>query len=567
MKQKDIWDLSFIVLFISLVITLLFYISFFGAPLTDESFPIATSLRFLQGQKPFIDDISPYMPIGLLLYPLAKLSTIIHQGKNDLILFFRHSFLIFSFFINTYIFFLLKKNLSPILSFFIALMIFIFHPFGLNNFHYDTLSVLLWSAIIFQLYSFQFLEKIKKRDLIIFSLFHLGLCFSYPSFCFFFLPFYLVYFFFSCHIKQILISHLVMGTLSSILIIWVIFFYFHVQLDDIKKALVFTQNLFHLSDNHQGISYKALVVIKQLIAQYKIQLGIACGLLILASCFSKFKFILVCCFFFILLLPLYNFSIQQIRYSETFYCLVYWGFLSFPIFLLFLRDDSKAKKLMLFVGLPSLAAGLLTSTTSYNKELNFILGFFPASILAYVYIYFVLQKSLNNSSFSYVLTRGILIIGILQMSFFQWNYIYGIATTGKDLYKNTLQIKLKGPFHNLRVEPYSYELLKELQNEIHLIDTSTTNHFIYFGIFSAGYLFVNYLKPGDYLLYTSYRLGHFGAEIKTPCYVFDFSKLFHFKAEDIVAYLNGSSYKKIKSRKYYDLYRATNIQEKMAYSP
>lgn len=531
---------------------LLILINYFVGPFSDESFPIATSLRFVQGQTPFIDDHSPYISLGLLLYPFIKLSLWIHDGNNELVLFLRNTYIIFVFLVSGYTYFLIRKKLPFILSFVIVLGISTFHPFGINNFHYDTLATLLWSNILFQFYSFQFIESVKKSHLIIFSLLNLMLCFAYPAFLFLLIFFYLIFSPYSHHAKKVFLSHTLISCLATLSMIWIVFYYFDVSINNIKSFLSVVYS--HKSSPYENIFAKFIELIRQLTLKYWSDLLIASSVLLIAYYGRKFWFILLVCFSFILGFPFLKINIQQATYIDTFYVLNYMGFLSFPLFLIFLRNDPEARKLFYFIGLPSLAAGTLTSLASYNLALNFIIGFFPAVILAYLFIFFIFQKNLLlKTSLNFLATRIILVFGLVELAFFQWNYIYGSPSAGIAMYKYSTKMEMQGPFQGLYVNSASHALITDLQKDIQKLDASLAKQFVYFGQFSAGYLFPNYLKPGDCFLY-DYKQDHFGEKIKTPNYVFDFSKFWQTPPEDINKYLKGVHYQKIATRQFYDIY-------------
>lgn len=538
---------------------LLIFISYFVGPLSDESLPIATSLRFIKGQRPFIDDFSAFIPLGLLLYPLIKLSLWLHHGNNELILFLRHSYLVFIFLTSGYTFLLLRKKLPLILSFFIFFGMSLFHPFGINNFHYDTLATLLWSNILFQFFSFQFIDPIRKIHLIIFSLFNLILCFAYPTFLFFLIPFYLIFCLFSQHSKKILFFHLLISGLAGLGVAWVIFYHFHVSTQNLQNFFNFLHRL-SLSSN-QGLVYKFLELTHRLTAKYLYDLLIASGILLIAYLGRKYWFILLSCFSIVLGLPFFKINIPQATYAEAFFVLNYVGFLSAPLFVIFLRTDADARKLLFFIGFPALAAGILTSITAHMLDLNFIIGFFPAALLTYLFIFFIFQKYLNvGRSLHYFATRAVLIFGLMELAFFQWNFIYGSTSAGIAVYKNSVKVEMQNPFNGLYVDSTCHSIVTDLQKDMQVLDEPSAKEFVYFGLFSAGYLFPTQLKPGEYVLYSSPDQNHFGEKIRTPNYVFDFSRLWQSPPERIKDYLSGAHYQKIATRQFYDIYASEHAK-------
>ncbi|MBA2710855.1 MAG: hypothetical protein H0U57_09715 [Tatlockia sp.] len=531
--------------------------SYFGGPLSDESLPIATSLRFINGQIPFIDDFSAFIPLGLLLYPLIKLSLWLHQGTNELILFLRHSYIAFVFLVTGYTFFLLRKKFPIFLCFFIFFGISIFHPFGINNFHYDTLATLLWSNSLFQFFCFQYLAEIKKIHLIIFSLTNLILCLAYPTFIFFLIPFYFIFYPLSRHSSKILFFHCLISIVASCGMMYVIFYYFDISTKHIGYFINF---LHRLNLSNESLLNRFFELIQRLITNYALNLLIVSAVLSIAYIGKKNRLIFLSCFIFILLFPFFKINITQSNFNEIFFVLNYMAFLSFPLFLIFLRSNLEAKKLFFFIGIPSLAAGLLTSLTAHLLDLNLIIGFFPAALLAYIFIFFIFQNYFKDQlSFRFFVTRFVLILGLIELSFFQWNFIYSSPTSGIATYKNSIKVIEQNAFSGLYVDPTCYLIIRDLQNDLSKID-EFSKEFVYFGLFSAGYLFPSQLKPGEYILYSSPEQKHFGEKLRTPNYIFDFSKFWLTGPEVVNNRLNGINYKKIVKRQFYDIYASENSQ-------
>ncbi|HSW70216.1 MAG TPA: hypothetical protein VLI69_08730 [Gammaproteobacteria bacterium] len=542
----------FIAILISLFfLTIVTWISYFGAPLTDESFPIATALRFIQGQRPFIDDFSPYIPIGLLLAPIVKLSLWIHHGKNELILFLRHAYIIFTLGIAVYTFTLIKQSLPFLLAFFMSAAMIIYHPFGINNFHYDTLSVLLWTSVLFQFFSFQFFTP-KTYQLIIFSICNALLCATYPTFLFFLLPFYLLYSSRDKNANRMWISHIIVGSIVLALAAALIFLQYHVSIEDLSNTLAFSKRLFMLS-SEKGFFNKFRAISHSLKSIYTSYLLTAVSILCMGYFFRKKPFLLSIAIYSVFLLPFVFIKTNYISYTEIFYILNCAGIAGLFLFLLFLRNDDTSKKLFFFIGLPALMAGLLTSSTSYNLALNFNLGFFPACILGYIFAFLAIEKYTSNLKKNYLFSRSLLILGSLIFGFCQIDYIYGTSVLGFNLYHEAKKFPLTGPFYGLYIENPFNQLLVQLQKDVKYLDIDSSR-FVYFGTVSSGYLLVDQLKPGDYLLFSPYHLAHFEEKIRLPAYVFDFSHILGLPEKDIQNYLSSDKLNLVQFNAQYSIY-------------
>ena len=545
-------------------LALIIFISYFGLPLTDESFPIAISMRFIQGQKPFVDDFSPYISLGLLLSPLVKLSLLIHNGKNELILFLRHSYILVNVLLGGYVFFSTKKYLPSMAAFFIGIFVLSFHAFGINNFHYDTLGMTLWTVILFQLFNFLFQENNKPQEYILFSFLNLALCLSYPTFAFLLFFLYLGCSFFLQEKKPFWFSHLLTITFASIFMAGLFFYYFQIQLSDINNALQFNKNLLTISSHGHTTLGKITSIFEQLVITYGKFIVLICLLATIVLRLQKTRWLVPIFFGVVLIAPIFNIDLMNSEFIATFYFFNCIGFSGAIIYWFFLRHNDLAKKLFYSIWIPAFFGGILTSTTSYNLELNFALGFSPASILGFIFAYLAAEKPCAfckiNTLPSYFITRGILLYGFIMLAFFQVNFIYGETKRGINIYKNVTKFIIPGPFQGLYLNSFENEVLTSLQKDIAAIDTDP-NKFVYFGPFSSGYLLVEQLKPGEHLLCIPYTIDHFGREVKLPNYTFDLSRALNLPKDDIKTYLARDNYKKISSTQYYDIYYGEGARE------
>lgn len=535
------------------------FLSYFGISLNDEPFPFAVALRFLQGQKPFVDDLSPVIPLAFLLMPLIKLSLIIHHGKNELLLFLRHLYIVFQVGLGLYVYYSVKKYLpTTLMAFFVAILIMAYHPFGINNFHYDTLGASFWAIIVFQQYNFLFQKNNPWHSYVTFSIFNVLLCLVYPTFIFLLVPLYVCSSFSLRDVKTFWISHILIGMMALISLLFIVFIYFNVAAIDIRNTIFFIKDLFQLYAKHQSIFQKFIYVSGALISEYgKIVLSMFM-MVGIAAFFQKSKFISPVLLLLAMLVPLVGVDWTNARYTEIFYFLNCTGFSGSIIYVFFLRKHLLPKRLFSSIWIPSFIAGFLTSTTSSNFALNFIIGFFPAAILGFIFCYLAISERtsfINNPWCQYLATRGVIIYGLIAVAFFQFHYIYGSVVIGLSQFYQSSKYSIPGPFAGLYIEPYWYDHLEQLQRDIYKIDTDK-NKYIYFGPFSAGYLFVDNLKPGEPILYCPYHINHFGLKMKQPSYiVFDFSLME--KSQDISRkqYIPaGLLYKNVISNSNYEIY-------------
>ncbi len=529
---------------------MLYILCFFGAPITDESLPITIGLRFLQGQKPFIDDLSPYIGLGFLVAPIIKLSMLMHQGKNELILFLRHAYLFFSILVGIYTYLSTRQYLPKLLAVSIALSLIIFHPFGINNFHYDTLGTLLWSAVIFQLFNFIFSESNRMIDAVIYALLNTLLCLSYPPFLLLVIFVNTAAWFLISNKKRVYITQIIVYTLSSLLLVWVIFRFFGVQYSDILNTIQFNKNLAQFSAHQLSFFQKTSLVIINLFKRYSIHYTLAFLLLWISHYFKNSRLIQNFIISTTLIAPLFFIQVLHPSFTGIFYYLNGLGLTGAIIFFIYLKQNALAKNIFLTIWAPSLIAGLLTSVSSYNLELNFIIGFFPGVLSAVIFYYFSLK---NINADNPTLPKTFIFFFITTLCYFQLSYIYGDDQRGLKIYTTHQQYQIPGPLNHLYIEPKWIPILSSLQKDLRAIDASNTT-FIYFGPFSVGYLLVDKLKTGDYLAYCAYDVNHYGQKPRTPNYTIDLSKTLTPPTPSITPYLSEKKSIKFASHPAYDIY-------------
>ncbi|MBS6396179.1 MAG: hypothetical protein KH452_03350 [Clostridiales bacterium] len=83
--------------------------AFYGFDLTDESFYLAVTKRFAEGNLPFREEWFPTQLIGVLLLPLYSLYCWIHGSQEGIILFVRLCYVVFSGCIAVYLYYILNR--------------------------------------------------------------------------------------------------------------------------------------------------------------------------------------------------------------------------------------------------------------------------------------------------------------------------------------------------------------------------------------------------------------------------------------------------------------------------
>ena len=115
MKEKNTYLSYMPYIFLSLLALSLLLRSFYGFCWSDEPFYFATSYRFYQGDALFVHDWFPTQLSSLLLLPLFSLFVEIAGTTDGILLFFRISYVIYSFCVSIILYriFLKKHDTFP----------------------------------------------------------------------------------------------------------------------------------------------------------------------------------------------------------------------------------------------------------------------------------------------------------------------------------------------------------------------------------------------------------------------------------------------------------------------
>lgn len=108
-KKIRVADYNFLFLYMVACILILWR-AFYGLDWSDESYYIAVTERFFQGDHPFREEWFPTQLIGILLLPVYSLYRFIFGGNDGILLFMRLCYLGFSIFVSLLMYFCLVRN-------------------------------------------------------------------------------------------------------------------------------------------------------------------------------------------------------------------------------------------------------------------------------------------------------------------------------------------------------------------------------------------------------------------------------------------------------------------------
>ena len=120
----------------------------FGVDFRDEGFYLALPWIFSHGAIPFTHEFAVQQTSGLLLIPLVKIYSVL-AGASGIVLTFRILFFAFAIAIGLFCSRLGKQTLPVVERIAFASLAWLFWPFSIPNFSYNTISSLLFAAGLF----------------------------------------------------------------------------------------------------------------------------------------------------------------------------------------------------------------------------------------------------------------------------------------------------------------------------------------------------------------------------------------------------------------------------------
>ncbi len=176
MKEKNTYLSYMPYIFLSLLALSLLLRSFYGFCWSDEPFYFATSYRFYQGDALFVHDWFPTQLSSLLLLPLFSLFVEIAGTTDGILLFFRISYVIYSFCVSIILYRIFLKKHDTFPSLLCAATYLFYAHLNIATLSYYTMSVgfyLLSMALIYHFYNSQ---SKKARKYLLYSGFFFALC-------------------------------------------------------------------------------------------------------------------------------------------------------------------------------------------------------------------------------------------------------------------------------------------------------------------------------------------------------------------------------------------------------
>ena len=118
----------------------------YGVDLSDEGFYAAIPYRFALGDRPFVDELAIFQTSGLLVYPLVKIRLALVGSTEGLILYLRECYWVTAILLTVLSAIALSPLTGPALGTASAIALVAFVPFSIPTFSYNALACLFWTA-------------------------------------------------------------------------------------------------------------------------------------------------------------------------------------------------------------------------------------------------------------------------------------------------------------------------------------------------------------------------------------------------------------------------------------
>lgn len=460
-----------------------------GVSLHLEAYYIALPYRFVLGDRPFIDEYSFGQVAGFFTYPFFKLFYLLKHSTEGIFLYARYLHFVVSLGLASIVFFTFKKVTTNWLALLLAIPCFVFAPYNIHGLSYNNLATFFLTAGCFLAFSASVdLQKIRydihndrfyiALKFILAGIFHANMIIIYPPLALVPLLFLFILGFSLREIKSV--SQYSLGMFLGGF--WAIIFFWNVGVEKLLISYNYAKSF-----GVQGGGFEKILSVWHsfwIIFPHKLIV-----LILLSAAFflrnrakKIFPWIVLAIVVIILAANL------KIHYSTA-----SMFFLTNIVFLLpalyFLVEQNAANKKILFlIAIPAFIAGVITSWTSGDGMNSGIVGFFPATLVAFYFMAMVGAEISNKE----IMTRKFSPVSVLSvicclMFLVYCNFIFKYEDEKFNGLHTRINVgPLKGIYTTSNTAAYCSQLFQDLKDVY-----QPGYKILFFDYFPAGYLFTN----------------------------------------------------------------------------
>lgn len=460
---------------------------YFGVSFQDESCYIAEPMRFVLGDRFFIDDLDVRQTSAALLVPVVWLYLTVNGGSDGIMLFSRWLYLLFAVGIAAVAFSVLRPRMGWPGALATALMCAVYAPFNLFDLSYNSMGSLFLVAGL--LLAVAGVERARgRRAPLALAGIALGLAaVSYPTFA-------LLAAGYTALLALSLPSPRRPGLLSYCMGAALVFaplavLLLQAGLGPLRDTLAFTQAWGATYGSHHLGGAAKLAIIRSQIPELgsTVAIGVALSFALLALGRRAPRLGVLCAPLLALVpfLGLPRDNVAAMRFVIVF------GLLA-PVFAWALRERTFVRTLFVLGWLPALVAGMITAWSSTNGLLNLAIGFLPAALISSALIVMWASEraaasgSARATSLA-VLTPVVAVAGLVVSQF------AGAATYRDAPIPELRQRIAVGPFRGIWTSEENHALLSQLASDLPRV-VNPDGKILFYPHFAAGHLMTS-MRP------------------------------------------------------------------------
>jgi hypothetical protein len=448
------------------VVAVSYWRLFYGVDFTDEAWYVAVPYRFVDGGKPYVDELSvPQTTAAVLLYPFLWLYHAA-AGRTGIVLFVRQLHFLVAAAVGAAVVVSLRRLAGVAMATLAGLAVFLFVPFDIPSVSYDSLGAGLFAAG--SLLGYLTLGRPRARP-------WAGLCLGLAAFAY---PPLVLGVAASCAARLWLQPGARRGEALGVTLpafaIPAAGFALLAAISGPHRIVSDYRRSSHYLGQAGGLT-KLHGIAAHLRETLPLWYLVAAGLLLLAwSWLRGWSWLAALA---VVVLPLTTLPTGPGTYTASLNYVAHAGFLALP-FAVGLRERRAVVELVVAVWLPALVGGVVTAYSSANGGVNFGVGFLPALVVTVVLAGLAVAK-LRPGWTGAAAAPGVVIVALLLY--------FGSVPVYRDGSLSSLTTQVgSGPYAGLVTSRAKQVFLTGLGRDLDGVGSSCTIAF--FNDFPAGYL-------------------------------------------------------------------------------
>jgi hypothetical protein len=458
----------------SIALIALTYRILLGVDFTDECLYIATTYRFVLGDRPFIDELGFTQMASVLLYPFYKIYYLVIGSTDGIVLFSRVLYVLFSLTVGIVIAVSAQHIIPRTLALSLILLCGTFLPFSIPSLSYNTLGMGFLTIGLYVMCTPYWSRMPAAPCLVVAGISHSLAVFVYPTHLLSVLAITLLLFC-GCAGQGRHSYWYIVGGLIPVAVLLMLFL--NVGVSDFEQSYRFVLSWGKHQNGFAKWSSGLAQIFERTPRWYLFLPAVALWSWTLRrwSPYALVPFVIVCL--------LCNYSGFE-GHLRSMGLVIYLGLLT-PVLLLF-EDSGPFRKPAWFLWVASFIAGNVSLWSSANNAgPNAALGLFPAAVLTLICVIRNQLRTSGNTGRNLLLSLGAVTLVLVQFGLNSYSFLYRESPPQR----LSSQVAV-GPFRGLYTTPQRDHLIARLSKDV-LSLASVDGNVLSFNRFPAGYLFTS----------------------------------------------------------------------------